>query len=85
MIIIDTSVWQYLGILLYILGSSSIFKMSVKIFESNKKNISKNIVKLNLEQNIDLGCIIILSTYVQRKQVFENFMIGLPDKTENSL
>ena len=85
MIIVDTSVWQYLGILLYILGSSSIFKMSVKIFESNKKNISKNIVKLNLEQNIDLGCIIILSTYVQRKQVFENFMIGLPDKTENSL
>ena len=85
MIIVDTSVWQYLGILLYILGSSSIFKMSVKIFESNKKNISKNIVKLNLEQNIDLGCIIILSTYVQRKQVFENFMIGLPDKTDNSL
>ena len=85
MIIVDTSVWQYLGILLYILGSSSIFKMSVKIFESNKRNISKNIVKLNLEQNIDLGCIIILSTYVQRKQVFENFMIGLPDKTENSL
>ena len=85
MIIVDTSVWQYLGILLYILGSSSIFKMSMKIFESNKKNISKNIVKLNLEQNIDLGCIIILSTYVQRKQVFENFMIGLPDKTENSL
>ena len=85
MILVDTSVWQYLGILLYILGSSSIFKMSVKIFECNKKNISKNIVKLNLEQNIDLGCIIILSTYVQRKQVFENFMIGLPDKTENSL
>ena len=85
MIIVDTSVWQYLGILLYILGSSSIFKMSVKIFESNKKNISKNIVKLNLEQNINLGCIIILSTYVQKKQIFENFMIGLPDKTENSL
>ena len=85
MIIVGTSVWQYLGILLYILGSSSIFKMSVKTFESNKKNISKNIVKLNLEQNINLGCIIILSTYVQRKQVFENFMIGLPDKTENSL
>ena len=84
MIIVDTSVWQYLGILLYILGSSSTFKMSVKIFESNKKNISKNIVKLNLEQNINLGCIIILSTYVQRKQVFENFMIRLPDKTENS-
>ena len=85
MIIVDTSVWQYLGILLYNLGSSSIFKMSMKTFESNKKNISKNIAKLNLEQNINLGCIIILSTYVQRKQVFENFMIGLPDKTENSL
>ena len=52
MIIVKTSVWQYLGILLYILGSSQIFKMLVKTFENNGKNISKNIVKLNLEQNV---------------------------------
>ena len=52
MIIVKTSVWQYLGILLYILGSSYIFKMSVKTFENNGKNISKTIVKLKLEQNI---------------------------------
>ena len=47
-----TSVWQYLAILLYILGSLSIFKMSVKTFENNGKNIKENIVKLNLEQSI---------------------------------
>ena len=57
----------------------------MKTFEHNGKNISKNIVKLNLEQNINLCCIIILSTYVQRKQIFDNFMIILLDKTENSL
>ena len=57
--------------------------MSVKIFETNGKNVCKNIVKLKLEQNI--CCIIIWSAYVQRKQIFDNFMIGLPDKTENSL
>ena len=59
--------------------------MSVKNFENNGKNVSKNIVKLNLEQNIKSRCIIIWSTYVQRKQIFYNFMISLPDKTENSL
>ena len=48
----NTSVWQYLGILLYILGCSKIFKMLVKTFENNGKNITRNIVKLNLEQNI---------------------------------
>ena len=54
-------------------------------FECNGKNISKNIVKLNLEQNINLCCIIILSAYVERKHIFDNFMAILADKTENSL
>ena len=57
----------------------------MKNFKHNGKKISENIVKLNLEQNINLCCIIILSTYVQRKQIFDNFMIILPDKAENSL
>ena len=52
MTINSTSVWQYLGILLYILGCSKIFKVLVKTFENNGKNITRNIVKLNLEQNI---------------------------------
>ena len=56
----------------------------MKTFENNGNNISKNIVKLNLEQNISFCCIVIWSTYVQRKQIFEKFMIILPDKTENS-
>ena len=51
MIIVTTSVWECLSIL-YVLGSEQIFKMSVKTFENNGKNISINIVKLNLEQNI---------------------------------
>ena len=59
--------------------------MLVKAFQNNGKNISKNILKLNLEQNINLCCIIIWSTYVQRKQIFDNFMLSLPDKTEKSL
>ena len=50
MIIVKTSVWQYLGILLYILCSSQIFKMLVKTFGNNEKNISEDIVKLKLEQ-----------------------------------
>ena len=57
----------------------------MKTFEHNGKKISKNILKLILEQNINLCCIIILSTYVQKKQIFDNFMIILPDKAENSL
>ena len=85
MIIVKTSVWQYLGILLYILGSSWIFKVLVKTFENDGKNISKNIVKLNLEQNTNLCCIIIWSTYVQRKKIFENFIMYLQDKPENSI
>ena len=59
--------------------------MSVKTFENNGKNISKNIVKLNLKQTTYLYYIIIWSTYVQRKDIFDNFMISLPDKTKNSL
>ena len=85
MINVKTSVWQYLGIVLFILGSSTIFEILMKTFEHNGKNISKNLVQLNLEQNINLCYIIILSTYVQKKQIFDNFMIILPDKTENSL
>ena len=57
----------------------------MKNFKHNGKEISENIVKLNLEQNINLCCIIILSTYVQRKQIFDNFMIILSDRSENSL
>ena len=59
--------------------------MQVKNFENNGKSISKNILKLNLEQNINLSCIIIWSTYVQRKPIFDSFMIRLPDKSEKSL
>ena len=57
--------------------------MLVKTFENNGKNISKNIVKLNLKQNINFCCIMIWSKYVQRKQIFDNFIVNLPDKTEN--
>ena len=59
--------------------------MLVKTFENNGKNISKNIVKLNLKQHTNLYCIIIWSTYVQRKHIFDNFIISLPDKTELTL
>ena len=45
--------------------------MLVKTFENNGKNISKNIVKLNLKQNSNLYYIIIWSTYVQRKLIFD--------------
>ena len=45
--------------------------MLVKTFENNGKNISKNIVKLNLKQNNNLYCMIIWSTYVQKKYVCE--------------
>ena len=85
MIIVKTSVRQYLGIVLFISGSSQIFEILMKTLEHNGKNISKNVVKLNLEQNINLCSIIILSTYVQKKKIFDNFMIILPDKTKNSL
>ena len=85
MIIVETNVWEYLGIALFILGGSEIFKILVTTFENNEKNISQNTVKLSLQQNINLSFIIIWSAHVQRKQIFDNFMIILPDKTENSL
>ena len=44
--------------------------MLVKTFENIGKNISKNIVKLNLKQN-KICCIVIWSTYVQRKHIFD--------------
>ena len=43
----------------------------MKTFENIGKNISKNIVELNLKQNNNLFCIIIWSTYVQRKHTFD--------------
>ena len=45
--------------------------MLVKMFESIGKNISKNIVKLNLKQDHNLYYIISWSTYVQRKHIFD--------------
>ena len=43
----------------------------MKTFENNKKKLSKNIAKLNLKQNNNLYYIIISSTYVQRKNIFD--------------
>ena len=45
--------------------------MLVKTFENIGKNNSKNIVKVNLKQDNNLYCIIIWSTYVQRKHIFD--------------
>ena len=56
--------------------------MSVNIFENNGKKISENTVKLKLEQNIKSLTIIIWSTYVQREQIYDHFMMSLPDTTE---
>ena len=58
--------------------------MSLKTFENTGKNISENTVKLKLEQTLNLCCIMIWSTYVQWKQIFD-FMMSFPDKTENPL
>ena len=62
---------NFLSISLYILGSSQIFKMLVEMSQNIGKNIIKNIVKLNLKQNNILYCIIIWSTYLQRKIIFD--------------
>ena len=62
---------NFLSISLYILGSSQIFKMLVKTFENIEKNIVKNILKLNLKQTNIFYCIIIWSTYLQRKIIFD--------------
>ena len=59
--------------------------MLVKTFGNNGKNISENIVKLKLEQNIKSLCMIIWCTYVKRKQIFDNFMIILSDKIEDTV
>ena len=45
--------------------------MLVETFENIEKNVSKNIVKLNLKQNNNLYCIIIWSAYMQRKHIFD--------------
>ena len=45
--------------------------MLVKTFDNVGKNIIKNTVQLNLKQNNNLCCIIILSTHVQRKHNFD--------------
>ena len=49
-----------------------------------EKNISKNIVKLNLEQNIISVLYNHLVYMCAEKTDFDNFMINLVDKTENS-
>ena len=54
MIIVKTSVWQYLDILLYI----SVVRKSLKCAKS---------------------------TFVQKKQIFVNFVLSLPNKTEKPL
>ena len=60
--------------------------MSVNTFENNGRNINENIVKLKLERNIkSLLYNHLVYIYVKRKQIFDNFMIGLPDEIENSL
>ena len=81
MIIVNT----FLSILLYYLGSAQVFKMLVKTFENNGKNISKSIVKLNFKQKTNLYSTVIWSRNVQRKHIFGNFMISLQDKTKNTL
>ena len=45
--------------------------MLVKAIENIRKNISKNIEKLNLKQGNNLCYIIIRSTYVGRKIIFD--------------
>ena len=45
--------------------------MLVTTFEKNGRNVSKNIVKLNLKQSTNLYCKRIWSTYVQRKHIFD--------------
>ena len=56
--------------------------MSGKTFENNGKNITEIIVKLKLGYNIKPLLYNHWSTHVQREQMFDNFMISLPDNTE---
>ena len=83
-IIVKTSVCHYLSILLYIFVSSEIFKISVKTFENNRKN-SENIAKMKLEQNFNSLLYNHLVYVCAKERDFDNFMISLPDKTENAL
>ena len=55
--------------------------MLVKTFGNNEKIIRKNILKLNLEQKIKS----LLYDHLLREQIFDSFMISLPNKTENVL
>ena len=71
MIIVKASVWEYLGTLSCILSSLKIFKISAKTFENNGNSITKNIVKLKLEQNIKSLLYNPLICIVQRNQIFE--------------
>ena len=45
--------------------------MLVTTFENDRRNIRKNIVKLNLKQKTNLYRITIWSTYVQREHIFD--------------
>ena len=45
--------------------------MLVETFENIEKNVSKNIVKLNLKQNNNLYCITIWSAYMQMNHIFD--------------
>ena len=55
--------------------------MSVKTFETNGKNIGENIVKLKLEESIKFLLFNhLVYIYIQRKQIFDNFLISLPDR-----
>ena len=55
--------------------------MLVTTFEHNRRNISKNIVKLNLKQNTNFYCIIIC-LHMWKGNIF---LISVPDKTDKSL
>ena len=48
----------------------------MKTFQNNGKNITENIIKLKLDHSFNLCCIATWSTYVQRKQISDNFMIS---------
>ena len=70
---------------LCILGSSEVFKLflnTLKILETISVKILQN---RSCSNTSNLCCIFIWSTYVLRKQIFDNFMISLRDRTENSL
>ena len=55
--------------------------MLVTTFENNGRNISKNIVKLNLKQTL-ISIVLSFGLHMCKGNIF---LIGLPDQTENSL